>query len=285
MKAVCYMMGLLGATVSSGAGMANDNIVVSSGLSDAFETVQGGLDLLIPGMLRRHAFQLRLGAGFGITPDYRGSDDYRLKVLPLIDLRYKDRLHLSYNRLSYSVVREGYWSVGPFVKYKAGRTEKRNAALAGLGDIAPTAEVGVFAKYKSKRALMDVEFRQALGHGRGASVRFMAGHALFKKGDFAVAAIIEGKWRSKAEMQTYFGVTEEQAARSESGLLAFMPSAGVSEVSINILGRYQVSDRHRLLALIGYGHMLGDAAYSPVVSGGMGRRQQVIAGVGFTIDF
>lgn len=285
MKSVGYMIGLACAAALGADAGAGDSMTTTSGLSDAFETVQGGLDLLVPDMLRKEDYRLRLGAGFGFVPDYRGSDDYRLKVLPLIDLRYKDRLHFSYNRLSYAVVRHGHWSLGPFVKYKAGRKERRNPALEGLGDIAPTAQVGIFAKYRTRHKLIDVDIRKALGAGRGLSVRVMVGHALFKKGDFALAALAQGKWLSQKEMQTYFGVTGRQAEGSKLGLSIFKPTADVSEVSLNLLTRYQVSENHRLVALLGYGLLVGEAAKSPLVTHGVGKRGQLIAGVGFTIDF
>lgn len=265
--------------------LSADDTAISSGLAGAFEAVQDSLDLLIPGALKEDDFRLRLGAGFGTLPDYRGSDDYRLKVLPIIDIRYKDRLRLTHNRLSYALVKSGDWSFGPLVKYKRGRREKRNPILAGLGDIKATAELGLFTKYRTDRMLFNVEVRHALGAGQGSSVRATLGHAIFKSGKFAAAALVRAKWLSTEAMQTNFGITAEQAERSEAGLPAFAASSGVSELSFNLMGRYQVSEKYRLLGLLGYGRLMGDAADSPLVTGPNGSRNQFVAGVGFTIDF
>lgn len=254
-------------------------------LNVAFSTIEEGMDLIVPDEDKEKDLRVRLGAGFGTTPKFKGSDDYRLKVVPIVDIRYKKRLRLSYNKLSYSAHMRDGWQIGPFIKYKGGRKEKRSPLLAGLGDIKSTAQLGVFAKYKTKRMLFNVEYRQALGAGQGSSVSATFGHALCKFGDFVMAAAISGKWLSKKAMQTNFGVTEAQSAASKYGLKAFEADSGVSEMSVNLLGRYSIGKRTRILALARYGRLMGDAAISPLVTHDLGNRNQFKVGAGFTVDF
>lgn len=264
---------------------AADEGVATGALAGAFDAVQDGLDMLIPAGLKSRDFRVRLGAGIGMVPSYRGADDFRLRVVPLVDIRYKDRLRLTHNRLTYDAVKKGYWSLGPLLRYKTGRRERRSEILKGLGDIKPTAELGVFAKYRTDRMLFNMEYRHALGAQQGSTVRASFGHAIFKSGNLAMAAIIRGKWLSGQAMQTNFGITEAQAATSEAGLAVFEPRAGISEASVSLLARYQVAEKYRLLGLVGFGRMLGDAAKNPLVADGVGNRDQFMAGVGFTIDF
>ena len=257
---------------------------LTAALTSAFEAVQDGLDLLVPDDLKRGDTRIRLGAGFGALPDYKGSDDYRLKALPLIDIRYRRRWRLGYNRLSYGAFMPGNWEVGPFLKYTGGRKESRNPALLGFGNIGATAELGLFARYRTDRMLFNVEARHALGADQGESVRISFGHALYKNGDFALGAVARAKWRSAAAMRTTFGITPAQASRSQTGLAVYTPGAGISGVSVDVIARYRLSERHRLMALASYGRIVGDAARSPLVAA-EGSRGQLKIGFGFTIDF
>lgn len=265
--------------------MANQDVSDAGILGTAFNTIQNGLDLLIPESISSEDFTVRLGAGFGSTPDYIGSNDHRLRVLPIIDIRYKERLRLAYNQLSYSAVIAGNWQLGPFLKFRSGRRERRNPILAGLGDVRGSIMAGFFARYRTDRMLAAVEYRHSVNNAQGQSVRATFGHGLYQNGQFAVAGILSGKWLSREGVQTNFGVTEQQAARSEAGLPAFDASGGLNEVSATILARYKLRGKYRLYALIGYGRLVGDAANSPLVGEGGGAADQTRLGIGFTTDF
>jgi len=254
-------------------------------LTTAFDTLQDSLGLILPDNLQEKGIRIRLGAGFGSLPDYVGSDNYRRKTLPIIDIRYGKRWRVNFNKLSYSMLVRDRWELGPFIKYKSGRSETRNPILAGLGKIKPTAQLGIFARYKNEQMMARIEFRQALSEMQDRSVRVTVGHGLFKEKKLSLAAILRGKWMSKEAMQTNFGITTEQASSSVAGLNTFEAGAGVSELSANLLTRYDLTDKYRLLALISYDRLIGDAAKSPLVTGDAGDRNQFKLGVGFTIDF
>lgn len=253
-------------------------------LASAFEGVQEGLDLIVPDNLDEKGMRVRLGAGFGALPDYVGSDNYRLKALPIVDIRFGKRWRLSYNRLSFSAVKKGGWEFGPLVKYKSGRSESRNPALAGLGNVKATAQVGAFLKYKDSRKMVTAEYRRALSEMQGSSIRVTLAHGLYESGPFKLAAAARAKWMSGEAMQTNFGITADQAAQSTAGLPAYSTKAGMAEFDLNLLARYDVQENHRLLWLVSYGRLMGSAADSPLVSMA-GSRDQFKIGMGFTIDF
>ncbi len=253
-------------------------------LKSVFETIHSGFDLLLPEDMNKHGWKVRIGAGFGALPDYKGSNDYRLKLLPIIDIRYGNRLRLNYNKLLFAALKTGSWEVGPLVKYKTGRRERRNEVLFGLGNISPTVQLGLYANYKTKHMLFNVEYRHALSEKVSGSVSATLGHAIYKTGKLGFAIGLQGKWLSKKAMQTFYGVTEEQAEKSKFGLAVFKPNAGVSDVSLNLLAKYDVSKGYRLLGLAKYGRLMGNAAQSPFVAGGNGSRNQLTLGVGFTLD-
>ena len=254
-------------------------------LSSTFDVVRDGVDLLIPEYVKGDDLRIRLGAGFGFVPDYYGSNDYRFRATPLIDLRYKNRLRLSFNQLSYSVIVHEGFELGPLLRYKSGRSESRNAMLAGLGDINATTQVGAFARYRSDRMLLSFEVREALGSNQGTQIHAMAGHALFKDGNFVLAAALTGRWLSDAAAQTNFGITQKQSDASLTGLDTFAANGGLSRVGSHMLLRYDVNEDYRLLGLLTYERLLGNFANSPLVAGNAGSANQFRIGIGFTIDF
>lgn len=263
---------------------ANAQSVFGEGINTAIEAVQSGLDLIWPDELSLEDVNARIGFGMGTTPDYVGSDDYSLRVVPLIDIRYKDDWRLNSGLLTFSAVRHKNIEMGPLVNLKLGRSESKNPALQGLGDIGTTFEVGGFVRYKTPSALLSAEYRHGLGAGIRGSLRLTAGHGVYKNGNFAAMLVARARWLSKGSMQIEFGITPAQSASSALGLSAFETGSGFSDVSLNLVGALQINEKARLLSLISYGRMLDDAKNSPIVDQ-HGSAAQVIAGAGLAFNF
>lgn len=251
----------------------------------AVEFMQQGIDLIWPGDLRKHGFNTKLGVGIGLTPDYIGSDNYRLRVIPIIDIRYKERWRLNGSLLTYAALKNGPFEAGPLLNLRFGRPESRNRILRGLREIDTTFEVGAFARYQTKSGLVSVDYRHALSEDLGGSVRFTAGHGFYKTGNFVAIAGVRGRWLTRKSTQRQFGITAQDAERSEAGLPVFTASSGFSELSGNLVGAYRLNERVRLLSLVSVGRLFGDAKDSPLVSGATGSPTQFIMGFGITRQF
>ncbi len=262
-----------------------DRFNISDRFNNALEAVQEGIDLLLPGDLDSQDVKARIGLGIGWTPDYEGSDNYRFRAIPLLDIRYKDVWRLNGSKLTYSAFRSGDFEAGPLINIQGGRGEDSNKALEGLGNISTTLDIGVFARYSTKSMLISGDVRQALGAGQGMQIRLTAGHGIFKSGNFAMGAGIRAKWMSDKAMQTNFGITPEQSANSARGLEVFDADAGVSDVSVNVISVYQITPSVRMLGLVSLGKLLGDAGDSPITGGGYGSSTQFIGGTGIQFMF
>lgn len=258
--------------------------IVGEGFNTAIEAVQDGIDLIWPDEFNIEGVNARMGVGIGVTPDYMGSNNYRLRVIPLIDIRYKDRVHLNGSRLSYAVIKKGKFAAGPLINMRFGRDEEQNSMLEGFGDIGDTLEVGGFVRYKTDIAMVSAEYRHGLGAGIGGSVLVTAGHGLYKNGRFSAMLAARARWMAQKTMQTNFGLTEAQSEASVKGLSAFRTGSGVAEMNANLVGSFELNEQVRLLSLISYGKLLGDAADSPIVKNG-GSSTQIITGVGLAIAF
>lgn len=247
--------------------------------------MHSGIDSIWPEDLKLDGVTVRAGFGIGTTPDYIGSDNYRLRVLPIIDIRYKERWRLNGSLLTYAAINKGPWQAGPLINLAFGRPESRNRLLRGIREIDTTFEAGAFARYQAKSGLVSLDYRHALGNGLGGSFRFTVGHGIYKSGNFVTIVGARARWLTNKAMQRNFGLTQQDSQNSEFGLPAFAANSGVSEVSANVIGAYRLNDRVRVLSLLSVGHLLGDAADSPLVRGDNGSPLQLIFGVGFTTQF
>ena len=274
---------LVAATALSLPAAAQFNI--GDRFANAIEAMHSGIDSIWPEDLKLDGMTARVGLGIGFTPDYIGSGDYRLRVLPVLDIRYKERWRLNGSLLTYAAVNKGPWQAGPLVSLAFGRPESRNEVLRGIQEVETTLEAGAFARYQTTSGLVSLDYRHALGNGLGGSFRFTVGHGIYKSGNFVTIVGARARWLSNKAMQRNFGLTQQDSQNSEFGLPAFAARSGVSEVSANVIGAYRLNDRVRVLSLLSVGHLLGDAKNSPLVSGENGSPLQVIFGVGFTTQF
>lgn len=260
---------------------------ISDGVNAALEAVQEGLDLIWPDELTLEDVNARIGVGIGTTPDYVGSNNYRFRVVPLIDVRYKDDWRLNGSLLTFTAARINDVEIGPLLALRFGRSVESNRALEGLGDINTTFQVGGFMRYKTERALLTIDYRRGLSAGIKSSLRLTAGHGVYKSKDGRFVAMLgaRARWLSKGSMQTEFGITDEQSENSVLGLRAFETGSGVSEASINLVSAYRVNETVRLLSLVSYGRVFGDAKNSPLVADGVGSADQFVGGVGLAFNF
>jgi len=109
-------------------------------------------------------WRFSLGVGGLYAPTYLGSNNYDLDPLPLIDIRYRDRLFLSTrDGLGINLLSGSNWRAGPVLKYRRGRDQDDDAALHGLGDVDPAGEIGGFVHYDLRPFTMGAEIRQGFG--------------------------------------------------------------------------------------------------------------------------
>jgi len=277
---ICSGLSLNGAAV-----LSQDSFNFIDSVGEALDVVQSGIEDILPYDPGDSDFRSRLGFATGALPDYPGSDNYRWRVLPIIDLRYKERWRLNGTKLTYNFRPNKRLQAGPLADLRFGRKENRNKALAGLGNISSTVEVGAFVRYREKSLLLSSDIRQALGARQGTTIRATIGHGLYKGERLTLAAAIKGKWLSNRGMQTNFGISPEQAIASDGRYSVFAADSGMSEVHFSVFGLYELRERIRLVGIVQAGHMLGDARDSPLVTEGIGDAFQVVSGIGLIFDF
>lgn len=224
-----------------------------------------------------------IGLGTGLLPEYEGSDNYSVAVLPLIDIRKPGAFFLkgaSINtndgissagvtifHISYfdGTERRMQLVMGPLVRAYRGRDESDNDVLNGLGDIDQSVGIGGFLLLSAGPWLANASVSpQDVGNDKDGLLLTLdvEYHALINSG-WKISTGMSTSWADEDYMQGYFGVTDAQADRSR--LSRFNSKAGFKDVGLQLKTSYTLSTNWSLKGQLGYWHLLNDAADSPIV--------------------
>lgn len=236
---------------------------------------------------------LTVGGFAGFAPAYEGSDEYDFVGYPLIIPKYYGDSYdpLAAPRVTFkglddvrvAALRFGSIDLGPVVGYSFGRDEDRADRLTDLGDVDGGINVGGFVAVRVAPFYVDAAFiTQVTGDTEtGHTIRLGAGWEDQINDRLTGRAYLSTAYASAEYMESYFSITPAQAAGSAAGLAAFDADAGFKNVSLDIGADYKLTERWTLTSKLGYSHLLGDAADSPVTAS----KHQFSGGMGLTYTF
>jgi len=225
-----------------------------------------------------------VGGGLAVVPAYPGADSYRVLPAPILNFQ-RGPFFISNSQglpgLGLKTEIAPGLNVGVRAGFGLGRKESRSDRLSGLGDIDAHAQYGVFADWDPGRWRASLAYTQAAKSGYGGTLAVRGSYAIWQGGkhDVQVGAGLE--WGNRDHMQTWFGVTPEQAAHSGAGLASYRPSSGLRSGSAFALWTYRLDQRWRVVTLLGVQTLMGDAADSPIVE----RKTAAFGSVGLAYSF
>jgi MipA family protein len=233
-----------------------------------------------------------IGLTASYRPEYSGADKQITKLTPALFLRYgrftitnasgfvTRRADDVVRGLGLDMVRSDRVRLNISLRFDRGRSEGSSEALAGLGDIRQTVRVRTAASWR-----LDGPWRlgaswsfDLLGRGGGNLGDVSGGweHKLAPHTTLGVGATLA--LAGDRYLQSYYGISEEQAARS--GYPVYTPKAGLRDVAVSANLRHDFNADWIGLAGIGAARLLGPAAASPLttrrdswsISAGLARR-------------
>ncbi|MDX3904796.1 MAG: MipA/OmpV family protein [Pigmentiphaga sp.] len=225
-----------------------------------------------------------VGGGIAVAPWYPGADSYRIVPRPLVNFQ-RGPFFISTGQglpgvgLKMNVAPDV--AVGVRIGLGLGRDEKRSERLEGLGDIDSHAEYGVFAEWKPGRWSASIAYSQAAKSGYGGTLSLRGSYAIWQQGRHNVQVGAGLEWGNSDHMQTWFGVTPEQSARSGAGLATYRPSSGLRSGVAFASWTYRLTERWHVTSVLGAQTLVGDAADSPIVE----RKTAAYGGVGLSYSF
>ena len=229
------------------------------GFTDDYGTGTGD----VGGQEAEARWRFAVGGGIGAGPNFQGSDKYRLRALPFAVASY-GRFFVGFGGLGVRLYRDAGWSFGALVAAGQGRREDVDQRLAGLGDVDRTVNLGLYGvNFTSGFATRAVVYTDIGGEGHGTLARLDVLRRFRVDERLAFFAGPGLTWASRQYNQTFFGVTEEQAARS--GFPESHPGSGVNSLRLTGGTSYRLAPNWRLIGSVSASRLSGDAGTSPIV--------------------
>ncbi len=210
-----------------------------------------------------HNWDVMIGAGVMYEPKYEGSDEMEFSPLPFVSATFFDRLTIDPTGAELKAYEQGPFQFDVNLGYDFGRKEKDSGDLRGMGNVDGGVTVGGKTTLSYGPADFFVSVDKTLGGSEGLLGTFGAEvtHPFNEKLVFGAGA--SATFADKNYMQSYFGVTDAQAARS--GYATYKPGSGVKSVDLSVSATYMFNENWMVRAEQEVGLLVGGAADSPLV--------------------
>lgn len=225
-----------------------------------------------------------IGLGVGAVPVYEGSSEYRAVPAPIINYHSGNffitpRAGLPALGLKANLASD--LEAGVFLGLGLGRKSSRTEVTKGLDDIKFHANYGAYLEWTPGRASLGIAYRQAARSGYGGTLDLRVSYAAWESGAHRIRVGAGTQWANRDTMDTWYGVSPQQAAQSQAGLSTYRPSAGFKSASLFSVWSYQVTPKWSTLTSLGVNTLLGDAKNSPLTE----RRTNVFGSFGVVYAF
>ncbi|MGR4897374.1 MipA/OmpV family protein [Stenotrophomonas sp. LARHCG68] len=225
-----------------------------------------------------------IGLGVGAVPVYEGSREYRALPVPLINYEsgsffVSPRAGLPAVGLKIDLGPD--WTTGAFVGMALGRKADDSDRTEGLDDIDFHATYGAFIEWSPGSYSVMAAYRQAARSSYGGTLELRATYEAWRATNNRLTLGASTQWANDDAMQTWFGVTPSQAARSRAGLEAYSPTSGFKSVALFGTWVHRIDARWSAVTTLAVNTLLGDASDSPLTE----RKTNVFANVGVIYAF
>ena len=221
-------------------------------------------------------FDISLGVGPALEPNYEGDDNYDVMVFPSIHISWRDRLFFDWRDSFGEHLRRGFgakllssrtFAAGSYLTYDPGREESVSPHLLGMGDLDSVFEAGIFGEWYADSYRFSVDYKQSIssekGHN-GSLLTLAAGYGKRITNQLGVSFTGWGTYASENYMTAYYGVGAQQANATSLARPIFNPGAGFKDIASDITIRFDWDENWHSLFVGQWKRLIGDAAASPL---------------------
>lgn len=226
-----------------------------------------------------HNWEVMLGAGVMYEPKYEGSDEMEVSPLPFISATFFDRLTIDPTGVELKAYEQGPFQFDVNLGYDFGRKEKDSHDLRGMGNVDGGVTVGGKTTLSYGPAEFFVSFDKTLGGSEGLLGTFGTEFTQPINEKLILGAGASATFADKNYMDSYFGVTAAQAARS--GYKAYKADPGVKSVDLSVSATYLLNENWMVRAEQDVGLLVGGAADSPLVKREIQSKSMLLLGYRF----
>lgn len=210
------------------------------------------------------AWQIRAGAALANTPTYEGADTRRWRLLPSVEVTGKSfqagREGLNFNLAETEKLR---WGVG--AGFYFARKETDDTHLTGMGNIPFVPTLTTSVTLGDRRLNAQVRLAHAVSptvKGNELGLTLRTGYPL--KEGLLMTLMANASVMDAPLMQTYFGVSPEQSART--GFAAQKMTGGVYKTGLGVGAIVRLDDGWTLVPLLMSSRLRGQTLLSPIVT-------------------
>lgn len=209
-------------------------------------------------------WNVMVGAGAIYAPKFEGSDEFEIVPIPMISATFGDRVTVDPGGLSIDVLAAKGFKLTAKGGYElgGGRDEDDSSHLKGLGDIDAGAVVGTKLSYEWGPMELYASIDKTIG-GSDGLLGQVGANVSHNYDRFILSAGASATFADDNHMESYFGVTAAQSARS--GLRQYEASAGLKRFDIEASVTYMATEHWVIRGQAGVGFLAGDAKDSPIV--------------------
>ena len=216
------------------------------------------------------AGQYSIGGGVGVKPDYEGSSDYELVPVPTGAAIFDNGMFVKLLGLNLraNLIPSNFWRLGLMYNYRAERGDVENNRVDRMKDVSEANELGIWGgiDWQGWFLLFDVLADTGNAYeGWYATLKGGYNWRISEKFVFTMGA--STTYADDDYMQTYFGVSRQDAQRS--GLDRYDADEGIKDVALDLGANWGFAQRWDLRGMLQVQQLVGDASDdSPVVDQG-----------------
>ena len=237
------------------------------------------------GAARAQGWVVDLGARVSAGPDYEGADKTKIRAAPTLTIRRAAPAHRFTPPdpgVTLTLLDTQRFSAGPVLLFR--REREDTGELMGLRRVKGAAEIGAFVDlWPSDWLRLHLQGRKGV-HGHKGWLADAGFDLVYSGTRFDASIGPRIGYASDRFMQTYFGVTPEEAALNPGITTAYDASGGGRYLGARAAFEYYLSDQWRVGVDAGYERLADKAADSPIVRT-FGSRDQYAAGASVTYSF
>lgn len=248
-------------------------------------------------------WEISVGAAIATSSDYEGGKKTVSGLVPNVNIRYKTDSYGTFGLggkglgLSWTAIDTDAYSLGVSLGANTGRKDNKDGTLlspgskrlTGMGEIKSSADFSVFGHYTVGVPIMlqltkntgdgkaDAKDGSFKGHG-GTEISLSTEIPIPVTSAVTLSVSPSLNWADSKYMQTYFGVTAAQSAKS--GFKQYKADGGIKSVALSLGANYRFDKNWAANVGVTFTQLQGNAGKSPLVE----RKGQtsVLAGVNYT---
>ncbi|MBO9707322.1 MAG: MipA/OmpV family protein [Caulobacter sp.] len=214
--------------------------------------------------------QVAVGAGMLYRPDYSGSDDYEVRPLPFVMLRYERAgyvIEMGGGGAVVDIARSPRLVFGPLLHYRLGRHDVSDPVVRKLPDLDDAVEAGARLAYSSDlaggRLTAGLDYlHDVSGVHNGQTLQASLSFERSLSPRVALGARVTVTYADRSFMRSYYGVDVGAGA---SGLPSYIPDQGLQAGEAGLSLRWSPAARWSVIGSAAYERLADEAARSPIV--------------------